>query len=124
MSRRGFLKHLGFHQTPKTMSKWKQRLAEEQAKQKGKVIISSAALYKFLSERMEFWKEEVKIKWVDDDLLIDGFKGLMCHAKEPFETTVYVEKLRQLRRMLGAISDQPITVHFDGYKIEIQHITI
>jgi hypothetical protein len=103
---------------------WAQRLVEEQGKQSGKVIISSAALYKFLSERMEFWKEEVKIVGTNDELIIDGFKGMMCHSKAPFETSVYVDKLRQLRRLLGTITDQPITMNIDGLKIELQYITI
>jgi hypothetical protein len=90
----------------------------------GKIIISSAQMYKFLSERMEFWKEEVKIAGVDDELIIDGFKGLLCHIKGPFEVTIYVEKLRQLKRLLGTLSDQPLSIVFDGFKIEVQYVTI
>lgn len=90
----------------------------------GKIIISSAALYMFLTQKMEFWKEEVKIVGSDDELVIDGFKGLMCAIKAPFECTMETVKLRQLRGLLGKITDQPLTITFDGFKIEIQYITI
>lgn len=90
----------------------------------GKVIVSSAALYKFLSDRIQFWKGEVKIVGTGDELIIDGFKGLMCYCKAPFECTIETGKLRQLRRLLGTISDQPITLNIDGFKFEIQYITI
>lgn len=90
----------------------------------GKVIVSTAALYKFLSEKMEFWKDEVKIYGTGDELIIDGFKGLMVHCQKPFECTIEIGRMRQLKRLLGAISDQPITLIIDGFKFEIQHITI
>lgn len=90
----------------------------------GKIIISTAALYKFLSEKMEFWKDEVKIAGIGDELTIDGFKGLLCCIKEPFECTMETVKLRRLKELLGKVSDQPVTIVFDGFKIEIQYITI
>lgn len=90
----------------------------------GKIIISTAAMYKFLSEKMEFWKDEVKIAGADDELIIDGFKGLLCCIKAPFECTMETVKLRRLKDLLGKVSDQPVTMVFDGFKIEIQYITI
>lgn len=90
----------------------------------GKVIVSTAALYKFLSEKMEFWKDEVKIYGADDELIIDGFKGLIVHCQRPFECIIEISRIRQLKRLLGAITDQPITLIIDGFKFEIQHICI
>lgn len=90
----------------------------------GKVIVSTVVLYKFLSEKMEFWKDEVKIYGTGDELIIDGFKGLMVHCQRPFECTIEISRMRQLKRLLGAITDQPITLIIDGFKFGIQHITI
>ena len=90
----------------------------------GKIIISTSAMYMFLSEKMEFWKEEVKIVGADDELIIDGFKGLLCHIKAPFECTIETSKLRRMREVLSKVTDQPVTIVFDGFKIEIQYITI
>lgn len=90
----------------------------------GKIIISTATLYKFLSEKMEFWKDEVKIVGIDDELTIDGFKGLLCCIKAPFECPIETVKLRRLKDLLAKVSDQPVTIIFDWSKIEIYNITI
>lgn len=118
MSKRDWLKHLGFTTavaiaTSKTIPM-----------STGKIIISSAQFCKFLSEKMEFWKDEVKIVGTNDELIIDGFKGLLCHIKAPFECTIETGKLRQLKVLLSKMTDQPLTITFDGFKIEIQYITI
>lgn len=81
-------------------------------------------MYKFLSEKMEFWKSDVNIEGSGIDLVIDGFKGLQCEILKPFKKEVPTEKLRQVRRLLGTIQDQPITIDFSNYLIHIQHILI
>jgi hypothetical protein len=84
-----------------------------------RIIVSSGAMLKLLTDKMEFWKDEVKIKVGDGELQIDGFRYLGVEHQSAFETQVTVEKLRKLRRFLLSIEDQPITmwIGWDHFKI-------
>lgn len=89
------------------------------------IIVSSGALYKYLSGNIQFWKGCAKVKAQDYELQIDGFRYLGCEIKAPFETDVPVEKLRKLMGLLSKIEDQPLTITFNGhFFMEIQHVLI
>jgi hypothetical protein len=89
-----------------------------------KIIVSSAAMLAYLSKTLEFMRDEAKIIAFDKELQIDGFRYLGCEHKSPFEAKVAVQTLRNLQRFLRSISDQPITVTFDYYKIYVHSIII
>jgi hypothetical protein len=91
----------------------------------GKIIVSSGALYQYLSINIQFWRGDAKVKAHDHELQIDGFRYLGCEIKEPFEMEVPVEKLRKLMDLLSKIEDQPLTLKFNGhFFMEVQHILI
>lgn len=91
-----------------------------------KIIVSSSALLRYLCNIQEFLKSEAKIR-IDPDtkeLQIDGFKGLMVEWKGGNERKIPVQKLIELKNILMRIQDQPLTIKFDWFNIEIQYITI
>jgi len=91
-----------------------------------KIIVSSSALLRYLCNIQEFLKGDAKIR-IDPDtkeLQIDGFKGLEVEYKGDDERNISVQKLIDLKNVLMRITDQPLTIKFDYFNIEIQHITI
>jgi hypothetical protein len=89
-----------------------------------KIIVSSNAMLMYLSKILEFLKDEAKIIAFDHELQIDGFRYLGCEHKAPFDAKISVETLRNFQRFLRSISDQPITVTFGYYKIDVHSIII
>jgi hypothetical protein len=89
-----------------------------------KIICSSEQLYKYLSEKVEFFREEVKVKVEDGELQMDGFRCFLCEHQQPFETVVSVKKVRELRKLLSCIHDQPIVLHIGYDNFAIHYIQI
>jgi hypothetical protein len=91
-----------------------------------KIIVSSAALLKYLCNIQEFLKGDAKIR-IDPDtkeLQIDGFKGLDVEWKGENEREIPVQKLIDLKNVLMRITDQPLTIKIDHFNIGIQSIII
>lgn len=91
-----------------------------------KILVSSAALLYYLSNIQQFLKGEAKIR-IDPDtkeFQIDGFKGLIVEWKGENEREISVQKIIELKNILMRIVDQPLTIKFDWFNIEIQYITI
>jgi hypothetical protein len=80
-----------------------------------------------IGESCDFVKGEAKIIVFEGDFPIDGFKHFLSveHLKtsEP-EIKVSAQTLRDFQRFLRSISDQPITVTFDYFKIYVHSIII
>lgn len=89
-----------------------------------KIIVSTAALYKYLSSVLEFNAPEMKLKIGNKEMQINGFRYLDCEHKEQLETEVSVEKLRLLRKVLSTVTDQPITLWVGHDEFTIQHLII
>lgn len=91
-----------------------------------KIIVSSDTLLRYICNIQEFLKGDVKIR-IDPDtkgLQIDGFKGVEVELKGQNETDIQVQKLIELKNVLMRLQDQPLTIKFDYYKIEVQYIII
>jgi hypothetical protein len=73
---------------------------------------------------IQFVKGEAKIKVGGGELQIDGFRELLVEHRGTMEATVSETKLRQLRGLLKAVSDQPITLHIGYDTFTIYHIQI
>jgi hypothetical protein len=89
-----------------------------------KILVSTAALYNYLTNVLEFNMPEMKVKVADGELQINGFRYLMVDHKGTFETEVSVEKLRRLRKVLSTVTDQPITLLIEYDQFEIRSILI
>lgn len=89
-----------------------------------KIIVSSNQLLKYLENLMQFVKGEAKIKVADGELQIDGFRELLVDHRGEMEATVSEVKLRQLRGLLKAITDQPLTLHISYDAFFIYHIQV
>lgn len=89
-----------------------------------KILVSSKQLYKYLENMIQFVKGEAKIKVADGEVQIDGFRELLVEHRGNMEATVSEAKLRQLRGLLKAITDQPITMHIGYDTFTIYHIQI
>lgn len=89
-----------------------------------KILVSTAALYNYLTNVLEFNMPEMKVKVADGELQINGFRYLMVEHKGTLETEVSAEKLRRLRKVLSTVTDQPITLLIEYDQFEIRNILI
>jgi hypothetical protein len=83
-------------------------------------------MLKYLQRIMEFLNTETKVKMIDGEFQIDGFKGLLVESNVDGVLMIPKHKFQHLRRILELVSDQPITIHM-GYTsdwIEIKHLTL
>jgi len=81
---------------------------------------------RFIDRIIEFLGPEVKITIVDKELHIDGFKELWVESKGNGEFVIPKYKIHQLRRVIGLLSDQPLTIkigHTSDW-IEVYNLTI
>ena len=90
-------------------------------------IASSGALYKHLYNIQESLKGEVKVKIIEGELQIGGFKGFEVEAKHHMsEINVPAVNLKQLMTFLKHITDQPLTIVMEDLSrwIEIKNVFI
>jgi hypothetical protein len=91
-----------------------------------RILVSSKSLLYYLQEIQQFLKGDAKIRINPDtnEFQIDGFRGLIVESKGINEIQIEVHRLINLKNILMRITDQPLTIMFDYFKIEIQYITI
>lgn len=90
-------------------------------------VFSSYALYKILrTYDLDNDERRFVFEFINDSMIIDGVKkaDVTRSTKEFFQFNTTSNHLRNLRDVLGKISDQPVTIRFPQGSswIEIKHL--
>lgn len=91
-----------------------------------KVILSSYSIFKMLGNiPASMQPEELEVKVENKKFSISGIGyHLDVEPENDFTVKVRSEKLKWLFGVLKNISDQPLTIKFDTWNIEIQNVVI